>query len=105
MSILFVMIPLAMMLLAAAVWAFFWAVRSGQFDDLEAQGTLVLFDDEPPTRNPGTATGFAPGSGGATPERIHGSKPGTDRAFAASHNAAAAKGTAGLDSAHPAGTR
>ena len=59
MSILFVMIPLAMLLLAAAIWAFFWAVRSGQFDDLEAQGTLVLFDDEPPTRKPGTGTGFA----------------------------------------------
>jgi len=50
MSILFVMIPLALLLLAVAIWAFFWAVRSGQFDDLEIQGSLVLFDDEPPTR-------------------------------------------------------
>lgn len=105
MSILFVMIPLAMLLLVAAVWAFFWAVRSGQFDDLEAQGMLVLFDDEPPTRNPGTATGFASGPGGATPERIHGSNPATDRALAATYNAAVAKGAAAIDSAHPAGTR
>ena len=50
MSILFVMIPLALVLLAVAIWFFFWAVRSGQFDDLETQGTLVLFDDEPPTQ-------------------------------------------------------
>lgn len=46
MSILFVMIPLALLLLAAAIAAFFWAVRSGQFDDLETHGTLVLFDDD-----------------------------------------------------------
>ena len=41
MSILFVMIPLAVLLLAAAVWSFFWAVRTGQFDDLEKHGTLA----------------------------------------------------------------
>lgn len=51
MSILFVMIPLALVLLAAAVAVFFWAVGAGQFDDLEAQGTMVLFDDPP--RRPG----------------------------------------------------
>lgn len=47
MSILFVMIPLALVLLGFAVAAFFWAVRSGQFDDLEMHGTMVLFDEEP----------------------------------------------------------
>jgi cbb3-type cytochrome oxidase maturation protein len=47
MSILFVMIPLALVLLAAAVAVFFWAVGTGQFDDLEAQGTMVLFDEPP----------------------------------------------------------
>lgn len=47
MSMLFVMIPLALVLLALAVAAFFWAVRTGQFDDLEKHGMLVLFDDEP----------------------------------------------------------
>lgn len=47
MNIIFVLIPLGLLLLVAAIWAFFWAVRSGQFDDLEAQGAMVLFDDEP----------------------------------------------------------
>jgi cbb3-type cytochrome oxidase maturation protein len=46
MSILFVLIPLAVMLLAVAVWAFFWAVRSGQFDDLETPAVRILLDDE-----------------------------------------------------------
>ena len=48
MSSLFVMIPLALVLLGVAVAVFFWAVGSGQFDDLEAQGTLVLFETRPP---------------------------------------------------------
>ncbi|MFN2377948.1 MAG: cbb3-type cytochrome oxidase assembly protein CcoS [Candidatus Binatia bacterium] len=47
MNVIFVLIPLGLLLLAAAIWAFFWAVRSGQFDDLEAQGAMVLFDDAP----------------------------------------------------------
>lgn len=47
MNIIFALIPLALVLLAGAFWAFFWAVRAGQFDDLETPGTLVLFDEEP----------------------------------------------------------
>jgi cbb3-type cytochrome oxidase maturation protein len=46
MSILFALIPLAMLLLAFAVWAFFWAVRSGQFDDLDTPAVRILLDDE-----------------------------------------------------------
>ena len=34
MSILFLLVPLGMLFLAVAIWAFVWAVRSGQFDDL-----------------------------------------------------------------------
>lgn len=47
MSILYVLIPLGLGVLAIAVAAFFWAVRTGQYDDLEAHGRLVLFDEEP----------------------------------------------------------
>jgi len=46
MSILFALIPLAIVLLACAVWAFFWAVRSGQFDDLDTPAVRILLDDE-----------------------------------------------------------
>jgi len=38
----------SLMLLGAAVWAFIWAVRKGQFDDLETPAVRVLFDDEEP---------------------------------------------------------
>ena len=46
MSILFALIPLAMLLLVFAIWAFFWAVRSGQFDDLDTPAVRILLDDD-----------------------------------------------------------
>jgi len=46
MSILFALIPLAIALLGLAVWAFFWAVRAGQFDDLDTPAVRILLDDE-----------------------------------------------------------
>lgn len=48
MTIIFVLIPLGLVLVAAALWAFFWAVGDGQFDDLESPGWSVLADDQPP---------------------------------------------------------
>jgi len=45
MSILYVLIPLGLVLVAFGVWAFFWAVGSGQFDDLETPGWSVLVDE------------------------------------------------------------
>jgi cbb3-type cytochrome oxidase maturation protein len=64
MSMLYVLIPLGLALLAVAIWAFFWAVESGQFDDLETPGTLVLFDEEPPAASAHAASvrGVLPGA-------------------------------------------
>ncbi|HMB61395.1 MAG TPA: cbb3-type cytochrome oxidase assembly protein CcoS [Xanthomonadales bacterium] len=46
MNMLYVLIPLALVLLAAAVWALVWAIQSGQFDDLESQGWSVVLDED-----------------------------------------------------------
>lgn len=46
MSILYVLIPLALVLLALAIAAFFWATRSGQFDDLDSPAWRVVLDDD-----------------------------------------------------------
>ena len=46
MSILYVLIPLALLILGGAVWAFFWAVGSGQFDDLDTPAMRILMDDD-----------------------------------------------------------
>ena len=53
MSIIYVMIPLALVLVGLAIWALVWAIRSGQFDELESHGwTPVLDDDERPAAEP-----------------------------------------------------
>ena len=58
MSMLYVLIPLALMLLAVAVWALIWAIRSGQFDDLESHGwSVVLDDDQRPPPDPAQKAG------------------------------------------------
>ncbi|ERS91821.1 cbb3-type cytochrome oxidase assembly protein CcoS [Halomonas sp. PBN3] len=46
MSILYLLIPLSLILLGLAVWAFFWAVKHDQFEDLEGPAYRILFDDD-----------------------------------------------------------
>lgn len=46
MSMLYVLIPLAVVLLAIAVIALLWAIKNGQFDDLESHGWSVVLDDD-----------------------------------------------------------
>ena len=54
MEVLYLLIPLSLVLVGGIVWAFFWAVRSGQFDDLEGPAHRILMDDDEPA---GTAAG------------------------------------------------
>ena len=46
MNILYLLIPLALLLLGGAVWAFFWAVGNGQFDDLDTPAVRIVMDDD-----------------------------------------------------------
>jgi len=48
MPALYVMIPAALLLVGVAVYIFFWAVDSGQYDDLEGPAHSILFDDQDP---------------------------------------------------------
>ncbi|HEX9811300.1 MAG TPA: cbb3-type cytochrome oxidase assembly protein CcoS [Burkholderiales bacterium] len=50
MEIVYLLVVLAVILAGVIVWAFFWSVRSGQFDDLEGPGHRILMDrdDKPP---------------------------------------------------------
>ena len=48
MEILYLLIPLSLVLVGIIVWIFLWAVRSGQFDDMEGPAHQILMDDDDP---------------------------------------------------------
>lgn len=54
MSVLYIVLPLALVLAALGLGAFLWAVRKGQFDDLDTPPVRMVFDDDddPPRDRP-----------------------------------------------------
>jgi cbb3-type cytochrome oxidase maturation protein len=46
MEILYLLIPISVILVFVIGVAFWWSVRSGQYDDLEGPGYRVLMDDD-----------------------------------------------------------
>jgi cbb3-type cytochrome oxidase maturation protein len=52
MIILLMLVPLSLMLLAFAIGAFVWAVRKGQFDDMDTPALDILRDDSRPAAPP-----------------------------------------------------
>jgi len=46
MNIIFVMVTMSVLLLGFAVWAFFWAVKNNQFEDLDTPAYSVLDDKD-----------------------------------------------------------
>jgi cbb3-type cytochrome oxidase maturation protein len=48
MEVIFIVLPLALVLAGAFLVAFLWAVKRGQYDDLDTPPVRVLFDDTPP---------------------------------------------------------
>ena len=51
MIVLYLVVPLALILAALALWAFVRSVRRGQFDDLDTPAMRMLFDSESTRRN------------------------------------------------------
>lgn len=47
MSIIYVLIPIAIVFVMIGIAVFFWAVRSKQFDDLDKEGFSILFNEKP----------------------------------------------------------
>ncbi|MFY8134154.1 MAG: cbb3-type cytochrome oxidase assembly protein CcoS [Aquimonas sp.] len=45
MSVLIYLVPVSLVLLGLAVWAFWWAVKRGQFDDLDTPAIDILAED------------------------------------------------------------
>ncbi|WP_343613322.1 cbb3-type cytochrome oxidase assembly protein CcoS [Novosphingobium sp.] len=40
------LIPVALLMGLAGLWAFFWALRSGQFEDLDGAAARILIEEE-----------------------------------------------------------
>jgi cbb3-type cytochrome oxidase maturation protein len=53
MESVWLLIPVSVILVFGIAVAFWWSVRSGQFDDLEGPGFRILMDDDGP-EVPGT---------------------------------------------------
>ncbi|MGE0253072.1 MAG: cbb3-type cytochrome oxidase assembly protein CcoS [Alphaproteobacteria bacterium] len=49
MTALLLLIPVALLLGLAGLGAFLWALRTGQFEDLDGAASRILFDDDEPT--------------------------------------------------------
>ena len=52
MSMLIYLIPVALFLGALALVAFLWALKSGQYEDLDGAAERVLLDDEDEPQTP-----------------------------------------------------
>lgn len=48
MDILFLLIPISLIIMGIAIGLFLWAIRSGQFEDLEGPAHRILMDDDDP---------------------------------------------------------
>ena len=46
MEVLYLLIPLSLVLVGVIIWIFLWAIRSGQFDDMEGPAHRILMDDD-----------------------------------------------------------
>jgi cbb3-type cytochrome oxidase maturation protein len=59
MTVLYVLIPLALLTGAAAVVAFLWATKNGQLDDLDTPAIRILNDDDEGTERTRAARSVA----------------------------------------------
>ncbi|PHS78483.1 MAG: cbb3-type cytochrome oxidase assembly protein CcoS [Rhodospirillaceae bacterium] len=48
MTVLLFLIPIALILGLAALGAFLWSLKSGQYEDMEGAANRILFDDDEP---------------------------------------------------------
>jgi len=71
MEVIYGLIPGMLILGLVAVGVLFWAVRSGQFDDLEGDAYRILMDDdvEMESRNPSNEPGDGSGQDGKSDEQ------------------------------------
>ncbi|VAW42709.1 Type cbb3 cytochrome oxidase biogenesis protein CcoS, involved in heme b insertion [hydrothermal vent metagenome] len=46
MSMIFILVIMSLILVGFAIWAFFWAIKNNQFDDLDTPAYSILEDND-----------------------------------------------------------
>jgi cbb3-type cytochrome oxidase maturation protein len=63
MDIIYLLLPIALIIVIIIIAVFFWAVKSDQFDDLEGPAHRILMDDDKITKDKTTEATTATGTG------------------------------------------
>lgn len=45
MSALYFLIPMSIVIVAGALWAFLWSLKRGQYDDMDSPAHRIIIDD------------------------------------------------------------
>lgn len=103
MSVLLLLIPMSVLIAAGFLAAFFWAVRSGQYEDTCTPALRILTEDAPSMPRPGARSAAnaveVPASGGEpSPGVVHRISAATDRV--APRGSPPTVGTPGRDGNH-----
>jgi len=51
MEIIYLLLPIALILVAIIVWVFMWAVKTDQFEDLEGPAHRIIMEDDDRVNN------------------------------------------------------
>lgn len=49
MNIIYLLLPIALIIVAIIIWLFLWAIKSDQFEDMEGPAYKILMDDDKQT--------------------------------------------------------
>ena len=69
MEVVYLLVPVSVVLVFGIAVAFWWSVKSGQFDDLEGSSMRILIDDEDEPSPPSAAEDIKKGAGQDRPPK------------------------------------
>ncbi len=68
MDSLYILIPIALVFFGVAIKLLFWAINSGQYDNLDTEAHRILFDEDPPAEQESAEADEAPENTGDKPD-------------------------------------
>ncbi len=55
MNIIYLLLPIALLVVGIIIWLFMWSIKSDQFDDMEGPAYKILMDDDQPPKKTKTS--------------------------------------------------